>query len=62
MPTYESKCPECGHEETYFKSMADCYDTPMCAVCNTKTEKVILTAPLGVVDNPAFMSQYKHMY
>lgn len=28
MPTYVSKCPECGHQQDYIRKVADMEDTP----------------------------------
>ena len=51
---YESICRQCGKVHEYIKPAAQCYETPEC--CGQKTEKVILTAPYGVVDIPAYQS------
>ena len=60
MPIYEAKCKRCGTQQDYMASIENMYQTPVC--CGQPMEKVTLTAPLGVVDNPAFMSQYKSLY
>ena len=60
MPMYEAKCRKCGEETTYMATIENMYQTPVC--CGQPMEKVILTAPMGFVDNPAFMSKYKHLY
>jgi hypothetical protein len=54
MPIYESVCRVCGLKHDYYQRAATCHDTPKC--CGVKTEKVILTAPYGVVDIPAYQS------
>lgn len=51
---YESICHECGKVHEYIRSAKNYRDTPFC--CGQKTEKVILTAPYGVVDIPAYQS------
>lgn len=61
MPYYDAKCPSCGKEVEYLKKISDMYDTPICE-CGIKMEKVILKAPPGFVDNPAFMTRFKKMY
>ena len=54
MPTYESVCLKCGAEHEYIRTMAYCHDTPEC--CGVRTDKRILSAPLGIVDIPAYVS------
>lgn len=54
MPVYESRCNECGKVHEYYQSAAKCYETPLC--CGYQTQKVILTAPYGNVDIPAYQS------
>lgn len=54
MPIYESLCHTCGKVQDYYQSASNCRDTPVC--CGAKTEKVILSAPFGVVDIPAYQS------
>ena len=51
---YEAQCEKCGRVEEYVRSAKECYDTPEC--CGQKMQKVILTAPYGVVDIPAYQS------
>ena len=60
MPIYEARCKRCQKETVYTARVENMYQTPMC--CGQPMEKVILTPPLGVVDNPAFMKQYAKMY
>lgn len=48
MPEYESVCLKCGKYHTYIARMKDAFDTPDC--CGVKTDKRILTAPMGVMD------------
>ena len=60
MPIYEAICRVCDKQYEYFVKVTESNNTPSC--CGKATEKAILTAPLGVVDNPAFMSKYKHLY
>lgn len=54
MPIYEAQCLKCGKVQEYYQTAANCRDTPVC--CGEKTEKVILTAPFGIVDIPAYVS------
>jgi predicted nucleic acid-binding Zn ribbon protein len=60
MPIYTAKCPKCGHVQDYMKSISNRDITPV--HCNESMERVILTPILSVIDNPAFMSKYKHLY
>ena len=48
MPEYEAVCLTCGKYHTYIARMKDAFDTPLC--CNVKTDKRILTAPMGIMD------------
>jgi predicted nucleic acid-binding Zn ribbon protein len=48
MPTYESVCLKCGKYHTYTTQMRFSHETPEC--CGQKTDKRILTAPMGVMD------------
>ena len=54
MPIYEARCNECGRVHEYYQTAERCRETPVC--CDQPTEKVILTAPYGVVDIPAYVS------
>jgi hypothetical protein len=54
MPCYEALCHVCGKVQDYYRPASDYLNTPYC--CGKKTEKVILTAPYGVVDIPAYQS------
>lgn len=54
MPQYEARCNVCGTIHDYIKPASQYLNTPEC--CGQKTEKVILTAPYGVVDIPAYQS------
>lgn len=54
MPMYESRCNKCGVIHEYYQNANNCKETPIC--CGEKTEKVILTAPYGIVDIPAYVS------
>jgi hypothetical protein len=60
MPIYNAKCTECGKVHEYSKRIAERDDTPTC--CNLPTERFLEKAPMGFVDNPAFMSKYRKMY
>lgn len=60
MPIYEAQCKRCGERKEYTTPIDSMYQTPVC--CGQPMEKVIFTAPKGYVDNPAYMSQYKHLY
>jgi len=55
MPIYEASCPECGAYHTYYQAVNNCYETPFCD-CGAKTEKGVFTAPMGIVDIPAYQS------
>jgi putative FmdB family regulatory protein len=61
MAIYDAKCSACGKTVEYIRSIAQMLDTPVCE-CGTKMTKVILKAPPGFVDNPAFMQRFKKMY
>ena len=54
MPCYESRCRQCGKVQDYYQSTSNCHVTPEC--CGELTEKVILSAPMGIVDIPAYVS------
>jgi hypothetical protein len=54
MPTYQSRCLQCGADHEYYQSIANCMTTPEC--CGASTQKVILTAPTGIMDIPAYVS------
>lgn len=54
MPLYESLCHRCNKVHTYWAKADDRLNTPEC--CGEKTEKVILSAPMGIVDIPAYVS------
>lgn len=54
MPVYEAVCLSCGKLHDYIRRAADCRDTPEC--CGVKTDKRILSAPMGQVDIPAYQS------
>lgn len=54
MPIYEARCPQCGTVKDYYQTAANCRVTPDC--CGSPMEKVILSAPMGIVDIPAYVS------
>ena len=54
MPIYESICNKCGTAHEYIRQASDCYNTPEC--CGEKTQKVILTAPVGYVHSVSYTS------
>lgn len=54
MPIYQAKCDTCGTVQEYYAPVAQCHVTPEC--CGGKTEKVILTAPMGFVSHIAYTS------
>ena len=54
MPVYESVCLKCGKYHEYIRTVSNCLDTPEC--CGEKTDKRILSAPMGIVDIPAYES------
>lgn len=62
MPTYNSQCSICGKAHEYTAKIADRENTPEC--CNTKTLKVIPTAPLMAMadDKPWLASKTKQLY
>lgn len=51
---YESECLCCGKRHEYVRSVAQYLDTPEC--CGQRTEKRIYSAPMGIVDIPAYES------
>lgn len=51
MPTYESRCPICGTVHVYVRCIDQRDETPIC--CNQKTQREIVTPPMGFVDVPA---------
>lgn len=60
MPLYNARCKACNNIHEYVAKIKDIDNTPVC--CQEKTERVLLKGPIGIVDNPAFQSKYKHMY
>lgn len=54
MPVYEASCRICGKVQDYIRPVAQCMDTPEC--CGEKTQKVILSAPMGYVENIEYTS------
>jgi len=54
MPIYEARCEECGRVHEYHAKVERCHVTPFC--CGFQTTKVILSAPYGQVDIPAYQS------
>lgn len=54
MPVYESVCLKCGAYHEYIRPVSQCLDTPEC--CGAKTDKRILSSPMGMVDIPAYES------
>ena len=54
MPVYEARCNQCGKIQDYIRRAENYLDTPEC--CGQKTEKVILSAPMGWVENIAYTS------
>lgn len=50
MPKYEAVCLKCGKYHEYIARVAHCADTPIC--CDTPTQKVIFTPPMGIMDIP----------
>ena len=54
MPVYEAKCHECGTVHSYYQTVDNRHETPEC--CGAKTEKVILNAPVGRVENIFYTS------
>lgn len=54
MPVYEAKCNQCGALREYIRPVAQYDDTPMC--CGEKTEKVILSSPMAVMDIQPYQS------
>lgn len=54
MPIYEAVCMDCGKYHEYVRKADHCHETPFC--CGVQTRKVILSAPMGIVDIPAYES------
>lgn len=54
MPLYEAQCKKCGSNTTYVRKIAECLNTPDC--CGEKMMKVILTAPVGIVEEIYYTS------
>ena len=54
MPVYDAKCQKCGKVTEYVTSISRCQETPVC--CGVSMTKVILQAPMGIVDIPAYVS------
>jgi hypothetical protein len=54
VPIYEAVCHRCGKYQDYYQTAANCRVTPVC--CGESAEKVILSAPMGIVDIPAYVS------
>lgn len=52
MPIYESKCSICDKKHEYVSPVFYRQDTPVC--CGKATEKMIFSAPVGVVDMQPF--------
>lgn len=48
MPLYQARCPQCGSYAEYRRSIDERMDTPVCD-CGSRMDKVIYTAPTGVV-------------
>lgn len=51
---YEAQCKACRRVEDYVRPVAQCMETPEC--CGVPMQKVILTAPFGQPDIPAYTS------
>ena len=51
---YESICLTCGAYHEYVRPVAEYLNTPVC--CGVKTQKRLLTPPMGIVDIPAYES------
>jgi hypothetical protein len=54
MPIYTAKCRVCENVEDYVRPVAQCMDVPHC--CDQPMQKVILSAPMGYVENIAYTS------
>lgn len=54
MPIYEARCNTCGKVQDYYQTAANCLMTPEC--CGASMQKVILTAPVGYVQNISYQS------
>lgn len=54
MPVYESQCQSCGAIRDYYATVSDRDNTPIC--CGEKTQKVILSAPMGYCENIHYQS------
>ena len=51
---YEARCHECGKIHEYIRRAENYLDTPTC--CGVRTEKVILSAPMGFVSHIEYTS------
>ena len=51
---YESQCNKCGRSYEYIKPASQYLDSPFC--CGERTQKVILTPPMGYVENIHYTS------
>jgi putative FmdB family regulatory protein len=54
MPQYDYRCPSCGRVESAYRSVDNRNDGPEC--CGVKSEKVILSAPMGFVQDIYYTS------
>ncbi len=49
MPSYDSRCRDCGKLSMYVSTVANCHTVPPCSYCGGAASKVIITAPRGYV-------------
>lgn len=49
MPSYDSRCNDCGRADLYVSTLDNRHIVPNCTHCGGKAHKVILTAPKGYV-------------
>jgi hypothetical protein len=54
VPVYEARCNVCGKVQEYFQTVVNCLQTPEC--CGVASEKVILSAPMGYVQEIHYTS------
>ena len=62
MPTYDFKCPKCGHRFDVFKSIHDETDE-ICPVCGEKAKRLIGTgAAIIFKGNGFYITDYEHKH
>ena len=62
MPTYDFKCPKCGHRFDVFKSIHDETDE-ICPVCGEKAKRLIGTGAAIIFKGKGFyITDYEHKH